>query len=96
MVTINSTPPGAEVATAHHDFGTTPFSVRLKIGGNYSFTFTHDGYRTVTRRFRVTEDPDQEMNVTLHHARGGGTAASAAAGASAASGEASAHAAALT
>ena len=72
-VLIKSWPPGALVGTTHHAFGPTPVTVRLKIGGNYSFTFTSEGHRPLTKQIHVSGDPDQEITVTLHRATSGPT-----------------------
>jgi serine/threonine protein kinase len=70
MVLINSIPPGARVTTAHHDYGTTPLSIRLKAGNAYAFFLKYDGYRTTKQHVDVTAEPDQEVTVTLKKGSG--------------------------
>ena len=65
MVLIKSVPPGARVTTAHHDYGTTPVSIRLRAGNAYAFFLKYDGYRVTKQRLEVTAEPDQEVTVTL-------------------------------
>jgi hypothetical protein len=64
-VLLSSSPPGAQVATGRRSLGTTPVSVKMKVGRMYSLTFTRDGYRPVTKQFRVTEFPDQQVSAVL-------------------------------
>jgi serine/threonine-protein kinase len=64
-VLLSSSPPGAQVGSARRSFGTTPVSVKMKVGRTYSLTFTHEGYRPVTKQFRVTDFPDQQVNAVL-------------------------------
>jgi hypothetical protein len=70
MVLIKSIPPGARVTTAHHDYGTTPLSIRLKAGNAYAFFLNYDGYRTTKQHLDVTAEPDQEVTVTLKKGSG--------------------------
>jgi hypothetical protein len=70
MVLIKSIPPGARVTTAHHDYGTTPLSIRLKAGNAYAFFLKYDGYRTTKQHLDVTAEPDQEVTVTLKKGSG--------------------------
>jgi hypothetical protein len=65
-VLLSSTPPGAQVGTARRQFGATPVSVKLKVGRSYALVFTREGYRPVTKQFRVTNFPDQEVVAVLH------------------------------
>ena len=65
MVLIKSVPPGARVTTAHHDYGTTPVSIRLRAGNAYAFFLNYDGYRPTKQHLDVTAEPDQEVTVTL-------------------------------
>ncbi|HEY4183585.1 MAG TPA: protein kinase [Polyangia bacterium] len=67
-VTVQSTPTGARVTTAHHNYGTTPTVIHLRSGNVYALTFTHDGFRPFTRRVEVTTDPEQQIDVTLRKA----------------------------
>jgi hypothetical protein len=65
---VKSTPPGARVELGRKPHGTTPVSVKVRSGTNYVFTFTHEGYRTATRRFKTTDKPGQQLAVTLERA----------------------------
>ena len=65
MVLLSSNPPGAQVSTARHQFGATPVSIRLKVGASYALVFTREGYHPVTKHFRVTKLPDQEVVAVL-------------------------------
>jgi hypothetical protein len=65
MVLIKSVPSGARVTTAHHDYGTTPVSIRLRAGNAYAFFLKSDGYLQTKQRLEVTTEPEQEVTVTL-------------------------------
>ncbi len=67
-VKVKSVPPGAQVKTAHHDYGTTPTSIRLRAGNGYALTFTHEGFRPLSKHVEITAEPDQEISVTLKKA----------------------------
>ena len=43
----------------------TPVSVKLKVGRSYALVFTREGYHPVTKQFRVTKFPDQEVVAVL-------------------------------
>jgi len=73
MVLVKSLPPGARVTTAHHDYGTTPVSIRLRAGNTYALILKADGYKATKQRIEVTTEPDQEVTVTLK--KGSGTTA---------------------
>lgn len=76
MVLVKSVPPGARVTTAHHDYGTTPVSIRLKTGTTYALTLKLDGFKPAKQRLVVTDDPEQEVTVTLKKGTGSTTGAS--------------------
>lgn len=65
MVLIKSVPSGARVTTAHHDYGTTPLSIRLRAGNAYAFFLKYDGYPQTKQRLEVTTEPEQEVTVAL-------------------------------
>jgi hypothetical protein len=73
MVLVKSVPPGARVTTAHHDYGNTPVSIRLRAGNTYALILKADGYKPTKQRIEVTTEPDQEVTVTLK--KGSGTIA---------------------
>jgi len=64
-VSITTVPPGARLTTAHHDYGTTPARIHLRAGNAYALTFKLDGYKPVTKHVEVTDEPEQEVVVTL-------------------------------
>jgi eukaryotic-like serine/threonine-protein kinase len=67
-VLIKSSPPGAQVGTSRRPFGSTPVSVKLKVGRTYALVFTREGYRPMTKQFQVTDDPDQQVAANLKRA----------------------------
>jgi hypothetical protein len=64
-ILFKTSPPGAEVTSPRHSFGPTPVSIRLRIGARYALTFSHDGFRSVTKRIVVGPGSDPEVTVTL-------------------------------
>jgi hypothetical protein len=64
-ILFKTAPPGAEVTSPRHSFGPTPVSIRLRIGARYALTFSHDGFRSVTKRIVVGPGSDPEVTVTL-------------------------------
>jgi hypothetical protein len=64
-ILFKTSPPGAEVTSPRHSFGPTPVSIRLRIGARYALTFSHDGFRSVTKRIVVGPGSDQEVTVNL-------------------------------
>ena len=70
MVLVKSVPPGARVTTAHHDYGNTPVSIRLRPGNTYALILKADGYKPTKQRIEVTTEPDQEVTVTLKKGAG--------------------------
>ena len=64
-VSITTVPPGARLTTAHHDYGTTPTRIHFRAGNAYALTFKLDGYKPVTKHIDVTDEPEQEVVVTL-------------------------------
>ena len=67
-VLVKSIPAGATVGTPHHTFGDTPITVRLRAGKTYAFSFSREGYKSLTKSVRVTDEADQEIAVTLKKA----------------------------
>jgi hypothetical protein len=65
LVQMTSTPPGASVEVANRPLGQTPTSLKFKVGRAYSVTFRLDGYRPITKRFRVDDSPDQQVTAVL-------------------------------
>jgi hypothetical protein len=65
VVLLSSTPPGAQVGTTRRSFGSTPVSVKLKVGRTYALTFTREGYRSITKQLRVTDAADQQISALL-------------------------------
>jgi len=65
LVQMTSTPPGASVEVANRTFGQTPTSLKFKVGRAYSVTFRLDGYRPITKRFRVDDSTDQQVAAVL-------------------------------
>ena len=70
-VSVTSVPPGAQLTTAHHSYGTTPARIHLRAGNGYALTFKLDGYRTLTKHVDITDEPEQEVSVTLRRTGGG-------------------------
>jgi len=64
-ILFKTSPPGAEVTSPRHSFGPTPVSIRLRIGARYALTFSHDGFRPVTKRIVVGPGSEPEVTVTL-------------------------------
>ncbi|HEX2657394.1 MAG TPA: PEGA domain-containing protein, partial [Polyangia bacterium] len=67
-ITLNSVPTGARVTSAHHAYGSTPLTIKLRTGSVYALTFASDGYRPITKRINVPSEEDQEITVTLKKA----------------------------
>lgn len=65
LVQMTSTPPGASVELANRPLGQTPTSLKFKVGRGYSVTFRLDGYRPITKRFRVDDSSDQQVTAVL-------------------------------
>ncbi|MEO5768025.1 MAG: protein kinase [Polyangia bacterium] len=65
IVSLMSTPPGAQVATTKRILGVTPVNVRLKVGQRYALTFSLPGYELGTKHVRIEETGDQEVNAVL-------------------------------
>jgi eukaryotic-like serine/threonine-protein kinase len=53
-IPIKSDPPGSQISTRDHSFGTTPLALKLRRGNSYELTFTKAGYVPVTKVYRVT------------------------------------------
>jgi serine/threonine protein kinase len=64
-VVIKSDPEGSHVATGHHQFGTTPLTLKLRPGNSYDLTFTRAGYAPVTRHYKLEEHGPQTLRVSL-------------------------------
>jgi serine/threonine protein kinase len=64
-ILFKTSPAGAEVTSPRHSFGTTPVTIRLRLGARYALTFTRDGFRPVTRRIVITPGSDPEITVSL-------------------------------
>lgn len=65
MVSLVSTPPGAQVATTKRILGVTPVTVRLSVGQRYALTFSLAGYELGTKHVRIEETGNQEVNAVL-------------------------------
>ena len=48
-----------------------PVAVKLRVGHTYAVMFTREGYRPVTKQFRVTRFPDQEVTAVLRREQPG-------------------------
>ena len=64
-VAIKSDPEGSHVSTGHHQFGTTPLTLRLRPGNSYDLTFTRSGYAAVTRHYKLEAHGPQMLRVSL-------------------------------
>jgi eukaryotic-like serine/threonine-protein kinase len=64
-VVIKSDPEGSHVATGHHQFGTTPLTLKLRPGNSYDLTFTRAGYAPVTRHYKPDEQGPHTFRVSL-------------------------------
>jgi len=64
-VVIKSDPEGSHVATGHHQFGTTPLTLKLRPGNSYDLTFSRAGYLAVTRHYRFEGHGPQTLRVSL-------------------------------
>jgi len=69
LVTVSSTPAGAEARDAGDRFlGTTPFDLRVPSSKPLQLTLRHDGYRTATLS-KAVEGERMSLSVTLKRAR---------------------------
>jgi serine/threonine protein kinase len=64
-VVIKSDPEGSHVATGHHQFGTTPLTLKLRPGNSYDLTFTRSGYTPLTRHYKLEGHAPQTLRVSL-------------------------------
>ncbi|HSY39817.1 MAG TPA: serine/threonine-protein kinase, partial [Polyangia bacterium] len=64
-VVIKSDPEGSHVATGHHQFGTTPLTLKLRPGNSYDLTFSRSGYAPVTRHYKPDGHGPQTLRVSL-------------------------------
>jgi serine/threonine-protein kinase len=65
-VTFKTDPEGAKVATATHEYGTTPKAVKLTPGTSYDLTFTKTGYAPLSKKYVAPAGPKpQTLRVTL-------------------------------
>jgi eukaryotic-like serine/threonine-protein kinase len=64
-VVIKSDPEGSRVSTGHHQFGTTPLTLRLRPGNAYDLTFTRAGYAALTRHYKFDGHGPQVFRVSL-------------------------------
>src|SRR5581483_2480913 len=53
FVHLETTPPGTAVVLDDRTLGTTPVSLRFKVGVPFAVQFQHDGYKTQTRWLTV-------------------------------------------
>ena len=67
-VAIKSDPEGSHVATGHHQFGTTPLTLKLRPGNSYDLTFSRSGYLPVTRHYKPEGHGPQTLRVSLKRA----------------------------
>ena len=56
---------GLARSTGHHQFGTTPLTLRLRPGNSYDLTFTRSGYAAVTRHYKLEAHGPQMLRVSL-------------------------------
>ena len=69
LVTVTSTPAGAEVRDAEDKFlGTTPFDLRVPTSKPLQLTLRHDGYRPASLN-KTVEGERMSLSVTLKSAR---------------------------
>jgi len=69
LVTVTSTPAGAEVRDAEDRFlGTTPFDLRVPTSKPLQLTLRHDGYRPASLN-KAVEGERMSLSVTLKSAR---------------------------
>jgi len=69
LVTVTSTPAGAEVRDAEDKFlGTTPFDLRVPSSKPLKLTLRHDGYRPASLK-KAVEGERMSLSVTLKSAR---------------------------
>lgn len=65
-ISINSTPPGANVTINERYRGQTPLAVKLRPGDGYKLLLSKAGYEQASRRIDVNPDQDLSINLTMN------------------------------
>jgi serine/threonine protein kinase len=65
MVLLDTDPSGATVTIDRRDLGTTPVSLRFKVGISFELTFAREGYAPRVLWLTLIEQPDRPPRVSL-------------------------------
>jgi hypothetical protein len=64
-IALDSEPEGAKVKVDKRELGTTPTTLRFKLGVTFEVTFVREGYAPLVQWLTVLERPDKPPRVQL-------------------------------